>query len=60
LLNKTFIYRFAMPVSSLMGLIIRCIRALLGHKRSKTTEVYTHVTTKSIQKIKLPFDDLEI
>jgi integrase/recombinase XerD len=33
---------------------------LLGHKHSKTTEIYTHVTTKSIQKIKSPFDDLEI
>jgi len=36
------------------------IQALLGHKHSKTTEIYTHVTTKSIQKIKSPFDDLEI
>ena len=43
-----------------LGTDIRYIQALLGHKHSKTTEIYTHVTTKSIQKIKSPFDDLEI
>lgn len=29
-----------------------------GHNSSKTTEIYTHVSTKSIQQIKSPFDDL--
>jgi len=43
-----------------LGTDIRYIQALLGHKHSKTTEIYTHVTTKSIQKIKSPFDELEI
>jgi integrase/recombinase XerD len=42
------------------GTDIRYIQALLGYKHSKTTEIYTHVTTKSIQNIKSPFDDLEI
>lgn len=42
------------------GTDIRYIQELLGHKHTKTTEIYTHVTTKSIQKIKSPFDDLEI
>ena len=42
------------------GTDIRYIQALLGHKHSKTTEIYTHITTKSIQKIKSPFDDLEL
>ena len=42
------------------GTDIRYIQVLLGHKHGKTTEIYTHVTTKSIQKIKSPFDDLEI
>ena len=42
------------------GTDIRYIQVLLGHKHSKTTEIYTHVTTKSIQKIKSPFDDLDI
>lgn len=42
------------------GTDIRYIQVLLGHKHSKTTEIYTHVTTKSIQKIKSPFDDLDL
>jgi integrase/recombinase XerD len=40
------------------GTDLRYIQELLGHKSSKTTEIYTHVTTQSIQKIRSPFDDL--
>jgi len=40
------------------GTDLRYIQELLGHKSSRTTEIYLHVTTKSIQKIRSPFDDL--
>lgn len=40
------------------GTDIRYIQEILGHKSSKTTELYTHVTDNSIKNIKTPFDDL--
>ena len=37
---------------------LRSIQELLAYKSSKTTEVYTHVSEKSLQKISSPFDNL--
>ena len=40
------------------GTDLRYIQEILGHKSSRTTEIYTHVSTKSIRNVKSPFDDL--
>jgi integrase/recombinase XerD len=40
------------------GTDIRYIQELLGHSSTRTTEIYTHVSTHNIQQIKSPFDDL--
>ena len=42
------------------GVNFRYIQELLGHKHSKTTEIYTHMSAKSISKIRSPLDSLKL
>ena len=41
------------------GTDLRYIQELLGHQNSKTTEIYTHVSQKSIRRIRSPLDWLD-
>jgi len=42
------------------GVDLRYIQAMLGHSSSKTTEIYTHITTKGFDQIRSPMDNLDI
>jgi site-specific recombinase XerD len=39
---------------------LRYIQEMPGHKSSRTTEIYTHVSTKSLRNVKNPIEDFDI
>jgi site-specific recombinase XerD len=42
------------------GIDIRYIQELLGHSSIKTTMIYTHITSKAINRIQSPLDRLNL
>jgi len=42
------------------GLDIKYIQELLGHKSTKTTEIYTHVSRRNLIAVRSPIEDLDV
>lgn len=42
------------------GLDIRYIQELLGHRSTRTTEIYTHVSRRNLVAIRSPIEDLDV
>ena len=42
------------------GLDIRYIQELLGHKSSRTTEIYTHVSRRNLIAVRSPIEDMDV
>ena len=39
---------------------LRYIQKILGHKNSKTTEIYTHINSTGLKKFKNPLDSIDL
>ena len=46
------------PIYLRLGMIIRTIQELMGHKDVSTTMIYTHVLNKGGHGVKIPVDGL--
>jgi integrase/recombinase XerD len=42
------------------GLDIRYIQELLGHKSTRTTEIYTHVSRRNLIQVKSQIEDMDV
>jgi integrase/recombinase XerD len=42
------------------GLDIRYIQELLGHKSTRTTEIYTHVSRRNLVSVRSPIEDIDV
>jgi site-specific recombinase XerD len=42
------------------GLDIRYIQELLGHRSSRTTEIYTHISRRNLIAVRSPIEDLDV
>ncbi len=42
------------------GTDLRLVQEILGHRSIKTTEIYTHISTRNILNVKSPLDNLDI
>jgi integrase/recombinase XerD len=42
------------------GLDIRYIQELLGHKSTRTTEIYTHVSRRNLVQVRSPIEDMDV
>jgi len=42
------------------GLDIRYIQELLGHKSTRTTEIYTHVSRRNLVQVRSPIEDIDV